>query len=497
MTVTAWPHLAIGDWVTMHARYQPSAECLVRGDGSALTYREVDSQVTRLARALAAAGLKRGDRIGIMATDSPEYVCLQLASMKLGTTFVALNFRLSAPEVTNLLRASDISAMFISERYRPVVAPALDLLASQLKLVATFEGNKSGVGVSTDTGDANTTKRSYSWPSYTELIAEIFDETELISPTQDEDIISLALTSGTTGTPKGVLQSQRMMRALVISGALELGLKPDDLIYSGAPLFHISGIGHLLYGLSRGCASLVLPQFDADTVLAWMQGGRLRHAMLIPSMVISILSDPRVTESDYAGLRSVMYGGAPMPPSVIRKMSEVFGCDLYNGFGAGTEAGGQAMFRPADHRRALAGEEHLLGSIGKPIYGCDVRLCDADGAEVADGEVGEIHTRSESVMSGYLGQPELTAKSISGGWFRAGDLAWRDKDGYLFLAGRADDMIIRGGENVYPVEIEDVIAAFPGVLEVAVVGEPDPYWGEVVDVVVRPEPGATLAIEEI
>jgi acyl-CoA synthetase (AMP-forming)/AMP-acid ligase II len=476
--MAAWPHLAIGDWITLHARYQPQADCLVRGDGSKLTYGEVDSQVTRLARALGRAGLKRGDRIGIMATDSPEYVALQLASMKLGTTFVALNFRLSEPEVTNLLLASDISALFLSDRYREIVAPVRERLTGNLKLTASFDGDGTHE------------------PTYAEVIDGQAEE-ELASPTEDEDIISLALTSGTTGTPKGVLQSQRMMRALVVSGALELGLQPQDLIYSGAPLFHISGIGHLLYGLSRGAASLVLPQFDADTVLRWLQSGQLRHAMLIPSMVIAILNDPRVTDSTYEGLRSIMYGGAPMPPSVIRRMSEIFGCDLYNGFGAGTEAGGQAMFRPADHRRALAGEEHLLGSIGKPIYGCDVKLCDPDGTEVDDGEVGEIWSRSESVMSGYLGQPELTEQSLKNGWFRAGDLAWRDKDGYLFLAGRADDMIIRGGENVYPVEIEDVIADHPKVLELAVVGEPDPYWGEVVDVVVCPADGATITLDEI
>ncbi len=477
--MTVWPRLAIGDWITLHARYQPGADCLVRGDGEKLTYQQVDSQVTRLARALERAGLSRGDRVGIMATDSPEYVALQLASMKLGTTFVALNFRLSGPEVTNLLLTSDISALFFSDRYRDVVAQTRAHRQASLALVACFDGDGKEE------------------PTYAEVIGSEEDESELVSPTQDEDIISLALTSGTTGRPKGVMQSQRMMRSLVVSGALELGLQPGDLIYSGAPLFHISGIGHLLYGLSRGSASLVLPQFDAGTVLRWLQSGHLRHAMLIPSMIIAILEDPRVTESDYEGLRSIMYGGAPMPPSVIRRMSEVFRCDLYNGFGAGTEAGGQAMFRPADHRRALAGEEHLLGSIGKPIYGCDLKLCDAEGNEVGDGEVGEIWSRSESVMSGYLGQPELTAQSLRDGWFRAGDLAWRDKDGYLFLAGRADDMIIRGGENVYPVEIEEVIADHPDVLELAVVGEPDPYWGEVVDVVVRQAEGATITLEDL
>jgi acyl-CoA synthetase (AMP-forming)/AMP-acid ligase II len=241
----------------------------------------------------------------------------------------------------------------------------------------------------------------------------------------------------------------------------------------------------------------VIPQFDTETVLRWLQSGRIQHAMLIPSMVISLLEHPKAHDSDYAGLRQIMYGGAPMAPAVIRQMVEVYGCDLFNGFGAGTEAAGQTMFRPADHRRALAGEEHLLGSIGKPIYGCDVKLCDADGNEVADGEVGEIYSRSNSVMTGYLGQPELSAQAVRDGWFHAGDLAWRDKDGYLFLAGRADDMIIRGGENVYPVEIEDVLSDHPSVLEVAVVGEPDDYWGEVVTAVVTLRAGTTFTLDEL
>lgn len=471
--------LAIGDWVTLHARYQPDAPCLVRGDGSMLTYGEADQQVTRLAHALRAAGLRRGDRIGILATDSPEYVCLMLASMKLGAAYVALNFRLSEPEVTNLLVTSEISALFISQRYAETVAPARAALADRLRLVASFD--------ETSTGEH----------TYAQLIESSPSSAELESVAQEEDILSLSLTSGTTGAPKGVLQSQRMIRALVVSGALELGLDPSDLIYSGAPLFHISGIGHLLYGLGRGSASLMLPQFDKDVVLGWMQGGQLQHAMLIPSMIIAILELPTVEGSSYDGLRSIMYGGSPMPPSVIRKMVDIFGCDLYNGFGAGTEAGGQTMFRPADHRRALAGEEHLLGSIGKPIYGCDVKLLDADGVEVSSGEVGEIHSRSQSMMSGYVNQPELTAASFRDGWIHSGDLAWRDKDGYLFLAGRADDMIIRGGENIYPVEIEDVIADHPAVLEVAVVGGPDPFWGEVVDVVICTTEGSTITLEEI
>jgi acyl-CoA synthetase (AMP-forming)/AMP-acid ligase II len=471
--------LGPGDWVSLHARYKPSARCLVRGDGSLRTFAEVDSRVNRLTRALEAHGIAQGDRIAIMATDSIEYVELMLASMKLGATAVALNYRLSAPELANLLSLSEPTALFISARYAETTAPGRAALGDRLRLCASF-----------DESDATTI-------THDSLIESIADDSEFPSRSRDEDILCLSLTSGTTSTPKGVLQSQRMMKAVTMSGVVELGLQPDDLVYSGAPLFHVSGLGHILYALSRGAASMVLPQFDAPTVLPWMQSGQLQHCMLIPSMVLSLMSDPRIKDSDYAGLRSIMYGGAPMSPTAIRDMVDTFKCNFYNGFGAGTEAGGQIMFRPADHRRALDGNEYLFGSIGKPQYGCDIRLLDANGRDVVPGEIGEIYSRSDAIMSGYLGQPELTANCFSGEWFHAGDLARIDKDGFYFLAGRVDDMIIRGGENVYPVEIEDVIGDHPDVVEIAVVGEPSDYWGQTIAAVIRLRAGAALSADEV
>ena len=315
--------------------------------------------------------------------------------------------------------------------------------------------------------------------------------------TQDEDILALPLTSGTTGTPKGVMQSQRMIKAVTMQGVVELGLKPDDFAYSGAPMFHISGMGHIFYHLARGASSLILPQFDVDTVLHWRQKGGLTRCMLIPSMVISLLEHQDVRNASYDNLRAIMYGGAPIAPSVIREMIDVFQCDLFNGFGAGTEAGGQAMFNPDDHRRALDGQEGLLGSIGKAIFGVDLKLCDSDGNEVPRGSVGEIHTRSDTVMSGYLNQPELTAASFHDGWFHAGDMAYVDESGYLHLEGRSDDMIIRGGENVYPVEIEDTLSDHPAIREVAVIGVDDDHWGQIVAAVVVVRPGASFDLAQM
>jgi len=179
-----------------------------------------------------------------------------------------------------------------------------------------------------------------------------------------------------------------------------------------------------------------------------------------------------------------------MPPSLLRRAMNTFSCNFIQAFGAGTEAGLQAVLTPADHRRALDGHEYLLTSIGKPASNVDLRLCDDDLNDVSSGTVGEIVTRSDMVMSGYLDNPEASADALAGGWFRAGDLAWMDDDGYLYLSGRKKDMIIRGGENVYPIEIETVLFEHDAIKDAAVVGHPDEHWGETVAAYLVLEPGA-------
>jgi len=468
------------DWVTIDARREPDGQCLVRDNGERLSFARVSSDVARLAASLREQGLKKGDRLAVMAIDSVEYVELILASMRIGAVVIPLNFRLTVDEVTNLLGATEPAAFFASARYADALASAKGELSHCLKFVGGVDAEVPGATASVH-----------------ELISSFHGEGIMEGCTSDEDILALPLTSGTTGTPKGVLQSQRMIKAVTMQGVVELRLMPDDFAYSGAPMFHISGMGHIFYQLARGSSSLILPQFEVNTVLDWMQNGGLTRCMLIPSMVISLLEHPDVRKSSYENIRAIMYGGAPIAPSVIRQMIEIFGCDLFNGFGAGTEAGGQAMFNPEDHRRALAGEEALLGSIGKPIFGVDLKLCDEDGNEVPRGSVGEIHTRSDTVMSGYLNQPELTAASFNDGWFHAGDMAYVDESGYLHLEGRRDDMIIRGGENVYPVEIEDTLSDHPSIREVAVIGLTDSYWGEIVAAVVVVRPGSTIDLETL
>jgi acyl-CoA synthetase (AMP-forming)/AMP-acid ligase II len=466
-----------GDWPLIGARRDSGAPCLISPDGTVMTYGEFESAASRLGAALIAAGLERGDRVAILATDSPQYAILLFAAFKAGLISVPLNFRLSPAELSDLMQIALPRALFTEARYLPML-PALTAAAGPaLDLTVTLDGAAGG----------RTTFES--------LVSAAPPDARLLSPTSDDDVVMWLLTSGTTGTPRAVMQSQRAIKANTVKGVIEQGFDPDECLYAGTPLFHVAGMGWLFYAVSRGCALFLLPQFDASRVLPALQSGTINRCLLVPSMAIALLDHPDAGRSDYPGLHGIAYGGAAMPTPVVRRMHETFGCDLYNTFGAGTEAGGQTILRPADHRAALTGRPHLLGSIGKAMYGVEVKLCDPDGQEVGPGEIGEIYSRSDAVMNGYLGQPELTSSRMADGWVHAGDLAWRDADGYFYLAGRSDDVIFRGGENIYPAEIENVLAAHPAVADAAVIGMPDEYWGHSVMAVVtvhRPTEAAEL-----
>ncbi|NKQ51649.1 long-chain fatty acid--CoA ligase [Amycolatopsis sp. K13G38] len=471
--MTVQPNSRIADWIRINAGTVPHRACFVT-DTTSYTFREVNSRVNRIACALRRMGVGKGDRVALFATDSPQYVETLLACMKLGAVYVPLNFRLALPELQMLLRTAEAKVLFFSDRYAGMVR-ALDV-----------PGLKAVISYDSTAGDE----------SYERLVAEGEDE-EIDTPVADDELVCLAFTSGTTALPKGVMHSQRMAKHMVMQCIVERRMTNLSFHYSAAPLFHVGGMLYTLAGVARGHTSLVLPAFDAPTVAQWMARGGLDGVFLVPTMIDTLLHEPAVLEGDFSKLGSIGYGAAPMSPSLLRRAMDRFHCDFMNMFGAGTEAGLQTVLTPEDHRRALAGDEHLLGSIGKAGMGVVLRLCDDDLNDVPDGEVGEIVTRADAVMSGYLDQPEETAKVLVDGWFRGGDLAWRDKEGYLYLNGRKKDMIIRGGENIYPVEIEDVLGRYPGVREVAVVGVADEHWGEIVRAHVVMEDGTRLDVDAV
>ncbi len=462
----------LGEWLSFNAARTPAARCFVdEGVDRVLTFAEVNGRVNRLADSLRAAGAQRGDRLAILDVDSFRYMETLLASMKLGTVYVPLNFRLVPDELATLLEAAGASWLFVGERYAELAAGVQARVAG-LEHVVAFAG-------------ARAPQIDY------EAFVMSGSDAERASPVEDEDIVGLAFTSGTTGRPKGVLQSHRMMKMMVLNGMVCLNTAEGEFRYSAAPLFHIGGMAMVLHGIARGFPNLILPQFDPDVVLRWMQSGEITSVFLVPTMINRLLAVPGVADHDYSRLKSIVYGAAPMTPVLLRRSLEVFNCDFIQVFAAGTEAGGQTVLDADDHRRALAGEEHLLSSVGRATFGVELRVVDDDMRDVAPGEVGEIATRSDTIMSGYLGHPEESARALRDGWFRAGDMAWADDEGYLYLAGRKSDMIIRGGENVYPIEIETVLANYPGVEEVAVIGLGDVDWGETVCAVLVMAKGAS------
>jgi acyl-CoA synthetase (AMP-forming)/AMP-acid ligase II len=463
--------IGMGEWLRLSAVLRPFERCFVdEGLGRTLTFAEVNGRVNRLANALLAAGVTRRDRLAVLAVDSHCFMETLLASMKLGTTYVPLNYRLAPTELVTLLDESGARWLFVSRQYADLAAQLVDQVA-QLEHVVVF-----------DQGEGS--HRDF------EAFLATGEDAEPDCPVHGEDILGLAFTSGTTGRPKGVLQSHRMMKMMVTNGMVHLNTTSDEFRYSAAPMFHIGGMAMAMHGIALGFPNLFLPQFDPAAVVRWLQSGEITSVFLVPTMINRLLAVPGVDGHDYSSLKSIVYGGGPITPALLRQALDVFNCDFIQTFAAGTEAGGQTVLTAADHRRALSSAPNLLESIGRPAFGVALRLVDDDLNDVRPGQVGEIATRSDTVMSGYLRQPVESATALRGGWFRAGDMAWADEAGYLYLAGRKSDMIIRGGENVYPIEVETVLADFPGVSEVAVIGLPDAHWGESVCAVVVMRPGS-------
>ncbi|MCT2583520.1 class I adenylate-forming enzyme family protein [Actinophytocola gossypii] len=466
--------ISLGESITMTARNKPDAPSFLFPDGGQHTFAQTNARVNRLVSALRAQGIGRGDRLAVFSLDSHRYVEIVLAALKLGAVYVPLNYRLRRGEIDTLVARAAPVAFCYDVRYTDLLAGLPDAHPS-IKLFLAMNGDE---------------------PEYEALLAT-GTEAEPPVVASDEHVIGLAFTSGTTGLPKAVLQSQRMMKAIVTEQVVEYRMRPDDVRYAAAPTFHITGICQLLMCVAYGTPSLILPQFDPRTTLDFLAADRLTAVFLVPTMISTVLALPDVHDHTYDRLRLMYYGASAMSPNLLRRAMDTFRCDFLNAFGAGTEAGLQAVLTPEDHRAALDGRPELLGSIGKPAFGVALRIVDEDLNEVPTGEVGEIATRSDMVMDGYLEMPEETERALRGGWFRAGDLGYLGENGYLYLAGRKKDMIVRGGENIFPIEIESVLAEHPAVAQAAVVGVADEHWSEVVRAWVTLRDGATATAEEL
>ena len=453
------------------ARRVPTRDALVFGERR-MSYAEADAEVNRRANALADAGLKKGDRLAIMSTNSDDFVLVIYAAFRLGAILVPVNPRMAAPEVTYLLDDSGATAF--------VFAPALAEVAGNAHAAAAAP---PAIMLATNAGSAHDDIASLAAAQSTQAPAVEVVETD------DAEIL---YTSGTTGRPKGVLLDHHRVLWVGINVNLGCGICDGDRILHVAPFYHSAELNlFLIGGMLVGATHVILPAFEPTAVLQAMASEEINVFFGVPTMYQMLLADPAFNSHDLSQWRVGMFGAAPMPQSTIEQLADaVPGARLFNLCGP-TEAGpGGISLGPADMQRKP-------GSNGVAFVNTEARVVDADGRDAAAGQIGEIVLRGETLMKGYWNRPEATAEAMRDGWLHTGDLARIDADGYMTLVDRMKDMIITGGMNVYSAEIENALAAHPDVLDCAVVGVPHELYGESIVAIATPRTGVELDLETV
>ncbi|MBP8531697.1 o-succinylbenzoate--CoA ligase [Streptomyces sp. MK37H] len=452
----------LGSWPARRARKTPHRTALIHGEQST-DYRTLHTRTTRLAHALRARGVRRGDRIAHLGPNHPAYLETLFAAGLLGAVFVPLNTRLTGPEIAYQLADSGAKALIHGAAHAGLVAglPA---------------GND--VRIRVEIGDA-----------YEQILAAAPTE-PIDEPVSPDDTCLIMYTSGTTGRPKGAMLTHANIIWNAVNVLVDHDLFADERALVSAPLFHTAGLNMItLPVLLKGGTCVLVEAFDPGTTLDLIERHRITFMFGVPTMFGQVARHPRWTNADLSSLRILTCGGSPVPTPLIATYQER-GLTFLQGYGM-TEAAPGTLFLDAEHAADKA------GSAGVPHFFSDVRVVRPDLTPVGTGETGEVVVRGPHVMSGYWGLPEETEAAFADGWFRSGDAARVDEDGYVYIVDRIKDMIISGGENIYPAEIEDLLLAHPGIAECAVIGVPDDTWGEVPRAVVVPAAGAGLDPEQV
>ncbi|MGO1165714.1 MAG: acyl-CoA synthetase [Janibacter sp.] len=456
-----------GQWATIHALRNGDRVAYIDGVGGAqTTYLQLEERTNRLADALRSKGVGPGDRVGLLCLNSPQMMEIYLAVAKLGAVSVPVNFRLHPDEMAYVLSDSGVSVLFASTAFGDAADQAVaqvDGVREVLRVPVAAE-RAAGEG-----GDLEPLIASGSPGRVTVDIGH-------------DDVCVIMYTSGTTGRPKGAMLTHGNFFYNAINAmGFDTGIGRADVTISAAPLFHIGALGvHTLPFLFVGAGVVIM---EAFTPGQWVEGAerhRVTKVFLVPAMWAAVAADPSLESADLSSLRLAISGGAPCPLPVIRTMIDR-GVAFTEGFGMTETSPNAACLQP---EQIL---EHA-GSIGRPVSFMDFRIRDELDQDVPVGEIGELCLRGPSVFIGYWDKPEATAEAIRAGWFHTGDLARVDDEGFYTLVDRKKDMVITGGENVYPIEVELVLYEHPEIAECAVVGVPDARWGEsLLAVVVRKE----------
>jgi acyl-CoA synthetase (AMP-forming)/AMP-acid ligase II len=472
--------MLLHDRFEYYARARPGS-WFARCGEHAVTYAEAADRAARMAHAMVRSGLVAGDRLAYVGFNSVDHALVYYAASRAGVVPVPLNPRLTAVELGFIIDDSGARAVLADAE----LCERLEPLRNELAGVDTW------VAVGSEApGD------------WTGIDAWLGADPvgELSHRGRGDDVLYQMYTSGTTGRPKGVLLTQHSVvtNCAQVSAGLAYAIEPGDRWQIVAPLFHAAAVITAFSCVAGGGCLVIHKGFDPRAVVDSLADDGIALTTLVPAMIQACLTTvDDVAERSYPELRAMAYGGSAIAESTLVRAMEVFGCDFYQGFGQTESSAGLTYLTELDHRAALAGRPELLASCGQALPGTELRIVDPGGTPLPTGEVGEVIARGPQVMVGYWNRPEETAATLRDGWLWTGDAGSLDQLGYLTIHDRLRDVVVTGGENVYPREVENVLVTHPEVLDVAVIGVPDETWGEAVHAIVVVSPGASVDLDSL
>ncbi|HEX4102521.1 MAG TPA: long-chain-fatty-acid--CoA ligase [Pseudonocardiaceae bacterium] len=470
--------MLLHDYLTYWAAAVPDKTC-VYDEQNSWTYRQIDEWSDRVATVLADLGVRDGGRFGVLANNCAEWLPIYFGAFKCGAVPVPLNFRLHPDEWRFLLADSTATAVLVQDRY-------VDKIAT---VRAALDHVKSWVVI--DGGDP----QWQSLPALVERATPNPPRRPVIRP--DHDLWQM-YTSGTTGRPKGAVLTHASVNSCMIQAHLEPVSMHEDRQLIVMPLFHAGATMSMLSNLAVGATVRVMERFDAAECARVLEEERITRVSLVPAMIQSMLVEvPDISQRDYSNLRVLSYGAAPISEDTLRNALAVFDCGFRQGFGQTETSGALSCLTPRDHQRALAGHPQLLLSCGRPIVGTEIAIVDDQGNRVPVGQAGEIIARGPQMMRGYWNRPDADAATLVDGWLHTGDVGRLDAEGYLYICDRIKDMIVCGGENIYPREVENILFQMPQIADAAVIGVPDQKWGESVKAIVVLRPGHSATGDQV
>ena len=470
----------IGDLLVRNANKFPQKLAVVSGDFSA-TFSMCNERVNRLADFLLTRGLQKGGRIGVLIHNCHQFIEIYFAAAKTGGIFCPYNNHLKQWELKDIIDYSAPKFLFVDEDYGEMIdglRPELDSVDQYICLQ----------------------KPTLSYmKNYEDILAE-GSVSEPDIKIAEEDVLSIIFTAGTTGRPKGAMRTHRHLMSDAVASVIELLVEYDERVLLTFPMYHVACEDNIVRHSFMPNTIYIKREggFNSAEVLAYISQERISRLHVVPTMIHSLVQAPEVNKYDLSSLKLILYAGSSMPVELLKKALMIFPCNFAQLYGQ-TESGPfTTVLKPEDH--IMDGSEkklRRLASSGRPAVNYEIRIVDDRDVDVPVGEVGEIIGRSEAMMIGYWQMPEETEQKLRNGWLHTGDLGRFDEDGYVYIVERKNDLIISGGVNIYPREIEEVLYAHPAVSETSVIGLPDEHWGEIVKAVVVLKEGSTATEAEI